>query len=74
MEDDEAVEKGVVILDCGCYLGPACRRDGGRIEEDRELIEGVADVAGVFAWWGAETGEVFFGGGIRHYGEGFWSC
>lgn len=27
MEDDEAVEEGVVVLDCACYLGPACGGD-----------------------------------------------
>ena len=47
MEDDKAVVEGVVGLDAGGDLGPACGGDGGGVEEDGEFVEGVADVAGV---------------------------
>ena len=47
MEDDEAVEEGIVGLDAGGDLRPAGAGDGGGVEEGGEFVERVADVAAV---------------------------
>jgi hypothetical protein len=52
MQNDEAIEERVVVLDCGCDLRPSCRRNGGGIEEFGEFVESVADMAGVGTRWG----------------------
>lgn len=45
MEDDEAVEEGVVLADALGHGGPVACRDGGRVEEGGEFEDAVADVA-----------------------------
>lgn len=72
MEDDEAIEQGVVVLDCSCDLRPAIRGDGGGIEEDGELVERIANVPRVGAWRGAKAGMVFFCCGTSHHWKGIW--
>lgn len=72
MEDHEAVEEGVVVLHRGGDLGPAFRGDGGGVKKFGELVEGVADVPAVGAWWCTQGGEVLFGCWCGHYWEGFW--
>lgn len=47
MEDNEAVIETVVGFDAGGNLRPACCVDGGGVEELWELVQGIADVAGV---------------------------
>jgi hypothetical protein len=49
VEDDEAVEEGVVLLDGAGNLLPALRGDGARVQERVELEDAVAYVAGVGA-------------------------
>ena len=62
VQDDEAVEEGVVVVDGAGDARPALCRYRAGVQQSGEFEDGVADASGVDAGWGAQAVDGFSGG------------